>query len=467
MRAAPLSIVLVVVACSTGDPASPRVRVEGASPERDFTSGARLRARYDLVGGRVEVFRVFYDAELDADCAYEDDGGPHGAPGATAYCLPVGMAPHREGVGPYTDAACAEIAAFTPRSGAAARIVVRPRDACVAAPSVALAQPPAIARVYLRDEAGACVMGDRVSVQRAGAPVPLETFVRAVERVEPRAGRIGARVLAGDDGSRLVVGGFDRDRGDAVRVGEVTGENGLRRWVPSRVAFRGGGEDLFGDPTCATPIVTKVARTATCPLQAALVLEGTCGAGRFFALGAPLSAAFAEEATCAPASLAGTFAFALGAPIAASALAPVVDVEIGAARIARRGHGVAGDGPVTWTDIVDRGTGETCVPAEAPDGGRYCLPATSEVVNLFSDASCTELAFAHPVSGCERSPQPRFIRAAFESPARLFEVTRALDLAYADEGGGCARFFASVESRYYAVREITSTGFVRAEERRD
>jgi hypothetical protein len=472
---APVSLLALVAgsACTIGDPASPRVRVEGVSPPRDFASGARLRARYDLIGGRIEVFRTFHDATLDVDCAYEDENGAHVAPGAAAYCLPSGMAAHREGTGPFADAACTEPAAFTPQAGPATYVLVQPRDACVTAPVVRAALPPATTRVYLRDEAGACVLGERMSVQRGGDVVPIETFVRAVEQVEPRPGRMGARVLVGDDGSRLVVGGFDRERAEPTRVGEVSGEvsgeNRVRRWVPARTAFRGGGEDFYEDAACATPVVTKIARTATCPLGAALVLEGTCGAGRYFSLGAPLAAAFTKSApsTCAPASLSGTFAFRLGAPIAASSFAPVVTVEIGTARLRRRGYGVAGDTPVTWSEVVDQATGEACIAATSLDGRRYCLPAASELVTLFADADCTEPAFAHPITGCEAGPQPRFVRAAFESPARLFEVTREIEVAYESDGGRCARFVPSVVSRYYAASEITAVGFVPAEERSD
>src|SRR3954471_12168515 len=115
-----LALALACVACDTGPAAKPRYDALLVPPAADFLSGTRLRARYHVLDGLLQVFTTFHDAVLDADCAYEDEGGAHVGPGASSYCFPSGMAQHREGTGPFFDRLCTEPIAFAPETGAAA-----------------------------------------------------------------------------------------------------------------------------------------------------------------------------------------------------------------------------------------------------------------------------------------------------------------------------------------------------------
>lgn len=457
-----VGVVAGVLACDPGEPARPVNEPVVAAPARDFASGSRLRARYHVVDGLVDVFTTFHDAVLDVDCAYEDENGAHVGPGASSFCLPGGMARHREGKGPYLDRACSERAAFAAvdAAGTAATLaLVEPRDACVTAPEVLVAQAPRRRRAFLRDDDGSCVLAASDSVQPLGAVVPLSTFVRAVEQVEPRDGRIAARVLVGDDGSRRVVGGHDRQRNEASRVGMLS--DGERRWVPARTAFVGGGELLFTDAACGVPAAAKIARTATCPLSAAVVLDGSCGAGRYFELGEPLVSVFARDATnaCVAGPAGEVLAFGLGASIPASAYAAVSVVDVGTSRVRRRGVGAEGDRPVAWAEVIDVATGEPCEVTATADGTLRCLPSASAGVSFFADPACSEPAFARAVTGCETAAPARLVRDAFDVPARVFEVGRELSTLFTMEAGQCVPYAPVVPSRLFAATELNASTF--------
>jgi hypothetical protein len=427
-------------------------------PPRDFTSGARLRARYHVVDGVLEVFLGFHDVQLDMDCAFEDENGSHVGPGASSYCLPAGLARHREKTGPFLDAACTVPAALAPMTGAATHVLIEPNDACTTAPEVRVARPPVVRGVFTSDGRGGCSSAGFVKVQALGDAVPAGTFVRVVEQTDPHQGRIAPRVLVGDDGSRHVVGGFDLVRSEASRVG--TTEDGVSRWLPARTAFVGGGDLLFADAACTVNVGSKIGRTATCPLSAALVLKGTCGMGSYFALGEPLASVFRRDATdaCVSGPALDVLAFQLGAPIAPEAFAPVVSVDVGTPRARRRGVGASGEAPVAWTDVIDAVTNEPCEVVTTADGTLRCLPGSSVIVAFFADPQCTVPAFARPI-GCDTASPPRFVHDSFESPVKAYEVLRQIDAVYEHAGAGCARFEPSVPSRLFAVQEIDVARF--------
>lgn len=457
---------LCVAACDPGEPAKPRTEPAAVAPGRDFASGSRLRARYHVIEGLAEVFTTFHDVGLDADCAYADESGAHVGPNASSYCLPNGMARHREGRGPYLDPACAAPAAFTsvgPTGAAATLALLEPRDACVTTPAVHVALSPRTRRSFLRDADGACVEIEAASLQPLGDPVPLERFVHATEHVEPRQGRIAPRELVGDDGSRRVVGGFDQLRNEPSRVGTVG--DGSSRWLPARVAFVGGGDLLFADGACAAPVAAKIARTATCPLHAAVVLEGSCGAGSYFELGERVTAVFARDRAnaCVSRTAPEQLTFLLGATIPTAAYAPVSSIEVGNARVRRQGMTAAGDAPVMFGDAIDVDRGQSCAVAGVTDGTLRCLPTASEVVSFFADVECTEPAFARPITGCEGGVSPRFVRDAFDVPVRVFEVGRELPAVYTVDAGRCVQFTPVVSSRLFAASELDTRTFPKAE----
>ena len=456
-----------IAACDLGDAARPRFDPSGTPvvvvPPRDFVSGTRLRAKYYVVDGVVDVLETFHDTQLDADCAFEDSNGAHVGPGGASYCVPDGVARHRQDQGPYLDAKCTMPAAQAPPSGPATYALVEPNDACTTAPEVHRALAASSRRVYVRDGAGKCGAAGTASVQALGELAPPGTFVRAVEQTQVRAGRIGARELVGEDGSRHTIGGYDLVRLEPSRVG--TTEDGTRRWLPARLAFVGAGEPLFADGACTEAVASKIGRTATCPLSAAIVLEGLCGTGKLFELGAEIATVFQRDArnACVSGPAGAVLAFRLGAPIPDAAYEPASLVEVGTSRVHRRAAAASDGAPVMWTDLVDSVTGETCDVYPTADGSLRCLPATSAGVALFADAACTEPAFAVP-AGCETGADAHFVHDAFDVAARAFEVVRPIDVSYEMASGRCTRFTPTVDSRLYAVKELDTSTFPLATE---
>ncbi len=403
-----------------------------AAPLRDFTSGTRLLAeRWELED--VEVLRGFHDTVLDVACDFD-------LPGATRRCLPAASAIHREGVGPYADSACSE--PWAAADAQAAFAIVTPRDACAASPVVHRTGPIEVRTAFFRDGERCVRAAFSVDMQPLREVVPAESFVAAHEENEGREGRVDARVLVADDGARITVGGFDRVRSEVVAPDDAA--DGTLRWLPSRVAFRNAGAE---PPAHCATAATKIASSAVCPLSAVLVLDGACGRGRFYALGAPV-------ADC----LAGSFAFGVGDPIPADAFARATWADRGSGAVRRRSF----DG-VTLGSLVDAESGEPCTVATASDGVPRCLPERSELVVYFADATCETPAFAHPLSGCETGAWATLVRDG----SRAYEVIGEAAALYESRGDACAAFAPTVPSRAFAARELPASRFAPARALRD
>lgn len=429
-----LAAALVLVACARGEPARPTPDAGAPSPAplRDFASGTRLHV-VRWVFDDVEMVRELHDVALDVACDFD-------LPGATRRCLPSARAVHREGAGPYADAACAE--PWAASEAQAPFAVVTPRDACAGAPVVHRTGPIEERTAFFRD-GDACVRAAfTVTMQPLREVIPADSFVAAHEQNERRDGRIDARVLVADDGARVTIGGFDRVRGEVVAPDDAA--DGLLRWLPARVAFRNAGAD---PPAHCAAAATKIASSASCALSAALVLEGICGRGRFHALGAPI-------ADC----IAGSLAFALGDAIPADTFVRATYTDRGWGDVRRRSFD-----DVMLGGLVDAASGEPCRVVLASDGVPRCLPDEVAFVAYFADPACETPAFARPITGCEIGAPRTLVRDG----ARAYEVVGTAASLYESRGGACAPFEPTVASELLSVRELAASRFAAARELRD
>ncbi len=460
---------LAAVACSTGEPARPGAA--GTTIEtRDFTSGTRLRARAWDVDGAL-VLRELVDMERGEACAFADGGIWNLGPGPSYWCLPVGLARHDAGTGPFSvfaDRSCSRAVAVSPAEGPAAYAVVRPVDACAAPPEVHRAGEAQRLVPWVFDGAECRRATLEVVVQSLGERLPLESFVRAVEQVEVRGSRIASLVAVTADGARMTLGGFDLLRGEPVRTEQPRA--GALRWVPARVAFEGAGEILFGDPTCTASVATKIARDASCPLTAALVFEDECGTSRFHELGPPIERSRLhardplEGDACAPFGRDGVLAYERGRAIPPEAHAPAFVVEVGGHIVRRRGY-TGGGAVAAWGELIDVASGEPCGPALAHDGVQRCLPIASASATLFADADCTVAAFEQPVLACEQAPARRFVQTSGEDGAHVLEITGETAELYERTNGRCRPHASIVPSRGFSVTEADVTRFALVVER--
>lgn len=422
---------LLLVACARGDAARPTPDA-GASTGpllRDFASGTRLVAQRWAFDG-MEVLRDFHDTALDLSCSFD-------LPAAKRRCLPARRAIHREGVGPYADSACSE--PWAAAEAQAPFAIVTPRDACAASPVVHRTGPIEERTAFFHD-GGRCVRGTfTVAMQPLREVVPDESFVAAHEENEAREGRIDARVLVADDGARVVTAGFDRARNEVVAPDDAA--DGTLRWLPSRVAFRNAGAE---PPAHCSTAATKIASSAMCPLSAALVLDGVCGRGTFYALGAPV-----------PDCIEGSLAFVVGDPIPVGAFERATYADRGSGAVRWRTF----DG-VTFGTLVDAPSGEPCTVVTAADGVPRCLPEQAELVAYFADATCETPAFAHPLTGCENGPWPTLVRDG----AKAYEVIGVVTTLYESSRGACVPFVPTVPSRSLSARELPASRFAAARE---
>jgi hypothetical protein len=294
-------------------------------------------------------------------------------------------------------------------------------------------------------------------VQRLGDEVPIDTFVSAREEARGED-RIASRVLAASDGAALVVGGYDRPRGAPVDAGKG-------RWLPSRAAFVGAGNERFSDAACTIGVATKIAHNALCPLSAAFVFADACGNGAWHALGARAAPPFRhdENGACVLATDGAVLGFAVGAEIPIESFAVVTTVDVGRGVAKRRGYG-AGGAPVAWREVVDATTNEPCSVAKAADGELRCVPAAAELVAYYTDAACTQPGFAHATTGCDDA-LPHFVHDL--ATARAFEVGPAAKQLFESKNGTCRAFTPVVASSIFSATEAAPDRFPLAEERSD
>lgn len=116
-------------------------------------------------------------------------------------------------------------------------VVDEPSDPCGGFP-VVTAVGQRVSLVFNRDPAGVCAEVTPAyangTIHRLGAPLPLETFVRADERRVNLDGRLSQLRLEADDGARRTIGAFDDVRGESVSVQrvDVDRSNPLRVRLP-------------------------------------------------------------------------------------------------------------------------------------------------------------------------------------------------------------------------------------------
>jgi hypothetical protein len=265
----------------------------------------------------------------------------------------------------------------------------------------------------------------------------------------------------------VTLGGFDRERSEAVRIEEVPG--GATRWVPSRVAFDGAGEIAYADPACTTAVPTKIARGAACPITAVLAFTSQCGSSTvLYGVGPRVDPAQLRRRTEAGACAemlnpSGVLAFQRGDLLPADELAPASLTLVESGLIRRRGF-AGPDSPVTvsWGELVDTTSASPCVVDLAVDGRSRCLPSTLASVVLFSDPACESPAFVRPLTGCETGEPARFVRSSSADGARTFEVTGEASALFQVVNGACVPHTPPVPSRGFAVRELDVARFAEA-----
>jgi hypothetical protein len=234
------------------------------------------------------------------------------------------------------------------------------------------------------------------------APVPEATFVAGTEQ-HVGTGRLVARVVSGEDGSRIAIGWYDTDLDVPC---SLMADAGSIVCVPSGVPTM----DLFARADCTGPLsgVTFASAASSCAgagrPKYALTLEGSlCAPPRqVFRIGAPMEQAFTIArmpggGIYPPSSecdrVAGD-AFAIGDDDLSASLARVpAPAGGGATRLVR----TMDRRTVVWFDTARN---ETCTFQHASDGTIRCIPPAT--LHAWASADCSgTLGAARDVTTCD------------------------------------------------------------------
>lgn len=406
MRTTTFRVLLVLVAVSGTSCSTPVADPFG------FESGTRLKAKY-VEGGGTKVLQSFHDTVRNEDCAF---GAPPGTPsmvgpGGETYCLPIARPVFRG----YADPSCTQRLFEVPTGSAVSVVVDDPTRNCEQHPTVYSLGEPFEGMIYGVGVGGECFESGAAAapLRRLGAPLPIDTFVRAVETKESTGGRLDRLVLVADDGARVVTGGFDTQRNEAVEGGWDEDED---RWVPRGIAY---GDTSYLDPACTRQLATKLFDSAFCPITAVYeFLPLVCNqyGSRWREAGLLLDDAKifqrSETGLCAeaidPWQASGVYLVEMKAEIPRTAFAPLQRTEVGEGAITQTFIAEVGQSPLMPSGVLtDRSTGATCSFRPTTDGTLRCVPSATSPEQAYADPSCTELvARSNESTDCQGNTTP-------------------------------------------------------------
>lgn len=433
-----LAAALALAAAGCGDNLAPEVG-----------SGTRLKITWFVYddGTRQPVTTSLFDVQRDEPCAVQT-----WADGVARCTPPIGPFLIYEPV--FTDASCAD------------SVMYMGEDWIPPPYTADYAEPPrsgierlrhldtiALAEVWLRDDAGACVgpyAGTGRRFFRRGDEIPRGDFAEVVDDVVETGDRFAVRAFETYDGLHLPYGLHDTDLGFGCVL--TTTAAGAAACLP------GDGAALrYRDASCTTPLHAQTTSSAATPR---FVADTDRCAARMWEVGA--------EAGVEPGfGLEGN----AGACIAAAEPWPDVrwhDVtEHAVAPIERRRAAAPGrrledivlvSGSRTFPDsaLFDSVTGEECRTSRDSAGIVRCLPAQLGYVHVYyRDSACLEpLPLAHvylepPIAPCSAAGVvPRFAMAFDRADAYHPILARytATPLYRREDGGAC------VDTPYDGVR---------------
>lgn len=369
-----------------------------------YRAGSRLRPIVLEVGG-IRVLHGWFDTLFGVECSFPDTRSRPDPEGAY-YCEPA-LGTHSSAFGPFEDRACTLPVALV-SDNPLPWVAVLPVDACAEKTRYHLVGPVAEGPFWAKTESGCepYMPGPGEVFVRLG-PEVTPPFVSAREHVTNRGARIEAIVRVADDGSREIVGAYDRDRDEPVDPQRTT--DGVLRWLPRRQAFAGG----LGHAECEG-VASKLRHNASCPMKVVTSLPPSMGCG--FVVSAIGRELLGDERRrrCGDGD-AELYLFEVGPELPPATFVETTTTLVGEGRIRLRAHAADGAGAVVPDALFDTETNEPCIPALAVDGVLRCLPYDVAPAR-FADAACTAPAVPATSDPCMPAG-PRGFRVATRSGA--------------------------------------------------
>jgi hypothetical protein len=422
-------------------------RAPGSFP--DYASGTRLRARIYKNAEGAALWHGWQDSERGETCTFQtaDDG--------RLRCLPANPLNEQRY---FADEKCLQplilgLACATPG------YLAVPLGRCMTQTSIykkVAKVTPTMVFTGTSDSCGGPLAPPAAYDLYSTVAQPAAAFVAATEVHDPR-GALMARYYQADDGAlQPLSSAFDPVAAQACGPSTQTVDL-PDRCAPSQFLVVSTQQPIYGDATCATPLLYTPFLCAA--PSAGFVYEGsapTCShflQGTFYRLGAKNDGdTFAKmNGMCqqVPPS-ADLTSFAFGAQVPVSDIPAVKRVDVGAGRVKLRYLASATNDKIFAMSFFDSTTGLPCT-ARMAGGALRCIPLAEEEYH-YTDNGCSTPIYAqyNAMAGCALPPPPAYVISSPFGPAcnsvqpqtdwHLYSVgsrNTTLSLLYAHNVDGC------------------------------
>jgi len=433
-----------------------------------FGAGSRLVAggfTSSPTSDRVQVFRTWYDPELDVNCSFQ--GGPDGS----LRCVPVVFTSFND---LFLDENCTE-RGYQTFNSCAPKFAVGwgERLSCeVFAQDVreVTALEPVPEAVYIGSPDECSLRPLEIDPEdiflRDDGPLPTSRMVGATVEVVDRPGPIDVEIVQADDGTFQVVGLVAERFG---RCFPTRAEDGESRCFPTQAGFVGAA-GLFADEECSEPLALYFSPTDDCELPA-YIREFDGGVTRLYESVGTFDGTVYTTRRGGCDEFVSEVELALEqGPRVPDADIPSVTVETAAlpgepdAAIGVLANGSEAAGPLQAGVSFGTGDDEECgiFSLEAAPETLVCVPRPRVLQALFGDAECTvpvgvdsatEEAPAHFIETVS-SPEPPCSTLAVGVLRAAFVPTGGHEGPIYDGSGDCAETELDPSFAAFTISEV-------------
>ena len=325
-----------------------------------------------------------------------------------------------------------------------------------------------VERAWQLDPSGACVELE-LDDQRVSAlePLPLDMFVRGELRPRPREGseRVGRRVIAGEDGSELVLGHYDHELGAACYVATIA--DGPLPCVVESVGNAYDSRECGGPWGIVREALLPSSGCEITPTELFLTTEtnecGLSAAAQIHRAGEPVPRETVEACIERP-----TTATYVTLVDASDEVAWIDNEPEGTGRVRRfRGRPDVASYVGSHGDFYDEALGVECTALDL-HGTKRCLPVLARPLGsdpLYADDACEErVARQHTSTACA-SFTYHWQRGAPSACAdysdrTYYRVGEAIDVAFErDEDGACVPVELRMGERVHRLEAVPDETF--------
>jgi hypothetical protein len=389
----------------------------------DGGTSARIVPRWDVFPDGTRLQDGVYDTMLAAECT------PVGID-STVVCLPDG------GAVVYGDASCTTLVGNVERVPSTTFL-----HSPLGQPAKLYDRGAAISQTayYISPRPGLC-QGPYTSSQlvEVGPQIDTSRFAPLMIVTDPSAGRLQPHSYATPEGLRIPIDAYDTSLAAHCHVASIAA--GVFACAPDENLVVA---NTASDPSCTTLLAT-VGTGTTAPVFAQYSPFTGCQLDSVFAtVGAkvaPPSPLYTtvQAPSCLTTTTSGADFYPVGTALSLSPITHAMNVNSGGRFQlgAYRGDGAAFPDP----DVYDTALADTCTPRLAADGQLRCIPAGANLLDVYSDASCTTpitVAVTITESGCSPPPAPPYVLDETAATTPVYATGGVHSATVYENSGGC------------------------------